>query len=312
MALLSQVTAETRGTTVTGKTLPPKAIRRVYLVYKRSVYQKYVLDEKDRSAKAFLRGKNRSIRPMKKIHEAHYAFIREIENYIKNQGVEFETGFRHNTNDFKDHELIITVGGDGTFLRTAHHLTQNQMIMGINSLTTVSVGALCSATHKNYRKKLKEIFAGKYKIRELPLIKIRINGKVVKMEAVNDVLFTNISPAATSRYLIVSGGIREEHKSSGVWIATATGSTAVINAAGGFKVPREDQRLQFVIREPYQGIYNPYRLTRGFVNKNKDLTIINKMFDARIFIDGPTTSYRINIGDEVSFELSKRRLKVIA
>lgn len=288
-----------------------KPLRKVYLVYKRSVYQKYVLDEKDPSIKRFLRSKNRSIRPMKKIHEAHYKFIRKIEEYIRNKGIEFATGFRHNMNDFKSHDLIITVGGDGTFLRTAHHLTPRQMIMGINSLTTVSVGALCSATHKNYRKKLKEIFTGKYRIRELPLIRISINGKTVKMEAVNDVLFTNISPAATSRYLLVANGIREEHKSSGVWVATATGSTAVINAAGGRKVPREDQRLQFVIREPYQGLYNPYRLTHGFVPKNKPLTIINKMFDARIFIDGPTSSYRLNIGDEVSCELSRRTLKVI-
>ena len=296
--------------TTSKKPQPPKAIRRVYLVYKRSVYQKFVLDEKDPGAKRFLRDKNNLIHSMKKIHAAHYKFIREIEAYVHKLGVEYKTGFRHDENDFKDFDLIITVGGDGTFLRTAHHL-QDQLIMGVNSLTRVSVGALCSITHKNYKARLKKIFSGEYKTRALPLIKIRINGKPVRFEALNDVLVTNYSPAATSRYILQIDGIREEHKSSGVWIATATGSTAAINAAGGLKMNREDLRLQFMTREPYQGIYNPYRLTRGFIKKGKSLKIINKMFNARLFIDGPTTSYKLNIGDKITFELSKRALKVV-
>ena len=290
---------------------PPKAIRRVYLVYKRSVYQKFVLDEKDPGAKHFLRNKKKLTLPMKKIHAAHYNFIREIEAYVHKLGVEYKTGFRHDENDFKNFDLIITVGGDGTFLRTAHHL-QDQLIMGVNSLTRVSVGALCSITHKNYKARLKKIFSGEYKTRALPLIKIRINGKPVRFEALNDVLVTNYSPAATSRYILQIDGIREEHKSSGVWIATATGSTAAINAAGGLKMNREDLRLQFMTREPYQGIYNPYRLTHGFIKKGKSLKIINKMFNARLFIDGPTTSYKLNVGDKTTFALSKRVLKVVA
>lgn len=288
-----------------------KSVKKVYLVCKRSVYQKYVLDEKDPHVKQFLRGKNRSIRPMKKIHKAHYESIREIEEFLRQKDIAYGKGFRHNINDLKGYDLIITIGGDGTFLRTANRLKQGQMIMGINSLTRVSVGALCSATHKNFRRKLSSILKGDYVTRELPLMKIRINGKALPVESVNDVLFANTSPGGTSRYLVQFRGIREEHKSSGVWVATATGSTAAINAAGGLRMPRDDKRLQFLVREPYQGIYNPYRLTRGFIPKGKSFKIINKMFEARLFIDGPTTCYRLQVGDEIECALSGKTLKVI-
>ncbi len=42
-------------------------------------------------------------------------------------------------------DLIITIGGDGTFLRTASHIyNTNTPILGITSDPTRSVGALCS------------------------------------------------------------------------------------------------------------------------------------------------------------------------
>lgn len=288
-----------------------KPIKKVHLVCKRSVYQKYVLDEKDPVVKRFLRSKNRSLRPMKKIHGEHYHNINAIEEFLKKLGVEFGLGFRHHINDLRGYKLIITIGGDGTFLRTAQKLSSNQLLLGINSNTKVSVGALCSLTHKNFRKKLKMVLSGHYEVRELPLIRIRLNGRILPTQATNDVLFTNISPAATSRYRLVFRGIQEEHKSSGLWISTGTGSTAAIHAAGGVKSSRDDKRLQFVVREPYQGIYNPYRLTQGFIAPGQPFKIINKMFDARLYIDGPATTYKVNVGDEITFELSPTTLKVV-
>lgn len=142
-------------------------------------------------------------------------------------------------------------------------------------------------------------------------MRIAINDKPLPIQAVNDVLFANVSTAAMSRYFLQLKGMREEHKSSGIWIATSTGSRAALHAAGGFKMQRQDRRLQFVVREPYQGIFNTYRLLRGFVEKRQRLTIFNKMFRARAYIDGPATFYEMSFGDEISFQSSPDVLKVV-
>ena len=73
-------------------------------------------------------------------------------------------------------------------------------------------------------------------------VRKRLSARVVRLDIdevvetapiLNDILFANLYPAAVTRYKIKYNGRQEVHKSSGVWISTATGSTAAISAAGG-------------------------------------------------------------------------------
>lgn len=292
------------------KTMKPKKIKNVYLVYKRSVYQKYYVEEDNPNFRKLFHKKHLSVSKIEKIHEKHMKAVRKVQRYLKKNGLNYKSESRHQLSRFHDIDLIITLGGDGTFLRTAHYI-DNQLILPINSDPEQSVGALCSATIDQFTQKMDEVLKGNYKIKKLPSIVIKINGHTLPVHAVNDVLFTNNSPAATSRYFIKMGRTIEEHKSSGVWISTAIGSTAAISAAGGEKMDPHDKRLQFATREPYQGNFYPYKLTHGYIEKGKKLTIINKMMEAKIYIDGPTNSFDMKYGDEVSFQLSKKLLKVV-
>ena len=47
--------------------------------------------------------------------------------------------------DLKGADLVITVGGDGTFMRAASFLRDNTPLLGINSDHTRSTGALCQS-----------------------------------------------------------------------------------------------------------------------------------------------------------------------
>lgn len=142
-------------------------------------------------------------------------------------------------------------------------------------------------------------------------MQIKINNKSLPIEPINDILYTNTSPAATSRYFISLGRIKEEHKSSGIWIATPVGSTAAVNAAGGLKQHLLDSRLQYLTREPYQGTFNPYRLTRGFIKSNEELRLTSKMTKSRIYLDGPTKYFTLNFGDQVNISVSKNFLNLV-
>lgn len=286
-------------------------IKNVALIYKRSVYQKFFIEEKNPKLHALFEKKHFTVKSMRGVHETHANAVKTIQNYLKKMGIACTTETRHLRTNFDDVDLVITLGGDGTFLRTAH-FAKDKHILPVNSDPTQSVGALCSTTVDNFKEKFDEVLAGNYRIKEMPLMQIRLNGKILPIEAINDALFTNISPAATSRYYIKLGKFMEEHKSSGVWISTATGSTAAISAAGGEKMIPSDDRLQFATREPYQGIFHPYRLTRGYIEKNQKLILINRMIQAKIYIDGPTNSYDLEFGDEVEFRVDKKKLKVIA
>jgi NAD kinase len=45
----------------------------------------------------------------------------------------------------EDNTLVVTVGGDGTFLHSAHKIKNNKSyILGVNSKPTKSIGKLCS------------------------------------------------------------------------------------------------------------------------------------------------------------------------
>ena len=66
--------------------------------------------------------------------------------------------------------------------------------------------------------------------------------------ALNDVLVAHVQPAATSRYRLTLGRRSEEHRSSGLWVATAAGSTAGIRSAGGRPMPLTSRRIQFRAR----------------------------------------------------------------
>jgi NAD+ kinase len=285
-------------------------IKNVFLVYKRSLYQRFIVDEKNEKLKKLISKRHFSTRAMKDIHDTHTRSLKKIEKYLDKLGIRYVTEARHKKMDCTKFDLIITIGGDGTFLRTAH-TAMNQLFLPVNSDPTQSVGALCSTDIHHFKEKLDEILSGRYEIRKLPLIQTRLNGKKLPIEAINDVLFTNVSPAATSRYYMKKGKTLEEHKSSGVWIATTTGSTAAISAAGGKKMHPDDKRVQFATREPYQGIFHPYQLTYGFLEAGEKLAIINRMMQAKIYIDGPTTQYDLVLGDEVEFSASKRTVKVL-
>lgn len=285
-------------------------IKRVYVTYKRTVYEKYVETEKTSELKRLIRKKHFSIRSILDAHQTHNAAVQKVTLTLENLGITYGMSVRHEIKSLNRYDLILTVGGDGTFLRSAHWV-KNQLIMGINSSPNLSVGALCSVTINDFEKKLTAILAGKFSVRQVTRIQIRVNGKILPVEAVNDILFTNNSPAATSRYYIHHKGQHEEHKSSGIWIASASGSTAVISALGGTKMKPTEKRFQFVVREPYQGIYHPYHIKRGILSEDQKLKITSKMIRSRLYIDGPTRFFNLHYGDEVEFTLSKNHLNVV-
>lgn len=195
-------------------------------------------------------------------------------------------------------ELVITIGGDGTALGTSHYISSG-LLLGVNSAPGDSVGHFCHTHRGNFAKRLADILAGRWQPTKLARLAVTLDDKLLPELALNDVLIAHDCPAATTRYLIELNGVSEEQRSSGIWVATAAGSTAGIKSAGGKAMPLGSERLQFLVRELYREPNRSYALTRGFLSPHESLVVASKMQEAHVYLDGARTAYEFPFGARV-------------
>ena len=193
-------------------------------------------------------------------------------------------------------DLIVSVGGDGTFFMAAHR-AHGTPIFGINSHPGGSLGLFTAADRASFRPKLKAALDGRLTPVRLNRMTLEINGRPHPDLALNDILIAHRIPASLSRLAVsVDGAAEEIQRSSGIWISTAAGSTAAIRAAGGHRMPVASKRLQYLVREPYDWPTR-VRRRRGYAKTGMDLRIL--MSEASLWIDGVRTRVDLKIGDRV-------------
>jgi len=206
-------------------------------------------------------------------------------------------------------DLVITFGGDGTFVKAASMIIDETPIVGINSDPGVSEGFLASISGDNL-KKLGEILLGNYKLLNRNRARIIRNGIVLEMYALNEVYIGAMHQFHSSRYSIEHCGRKEEHRSSGVVVSTGTGSTAWFKTMGGEPFSADEDKLKFIVREPYFGkVFRP-KILKGEVEKGKRIIFESKRNQGGILAVDFNT-YDFNFGDVVEIELSDKPLKVI-
>ncbi len=193
--------------------------------------------------------------------------------------------------------LVIALGGDGTLFAAARHAGSTPL-MGINSDPEHSLGLWTCADRRTFRRPLERALEGRLPRTVLNRMAVAVNGQTVSARVFNDLLFAHRNPAAMTRFRIEVGGRVEEQKSSGVWIATASGSTAAIRSAGGRRMPIQSGLLQYLVREPYQWPCRKYKLTRGFV---QGLSITTYLVESSLWMDGTILRHDLGLGDRVEF-----------
>lgn len=136
--------------------------------------------------------------------------------------------------DTFDSDLVISVGGDGTFLRTAARVgRQGIPILGIN---TGRLGFLADVGEGELEATLDEVFSGRYQIEDRSLLHLQTNNRLFKgyNYALNEIA---VSKRDTSSMMSIHAYINDEYLatylSDGLIIATPTGSTAYSMSVGG-------------------------------------------------------------------------------
>lgn len=286
------------------------SIRRALVVCKRSAYDRYVRQHGMPRVIELLARDDVTVSRLRRADAHHQATINETRDALEALGVKVSLRYRDTLEVPPDVDLVVTVGGDGTLLAVSHNVRDTPLV-GVNSAPEDSVGFLCGTQMGHVKAHLQRILEGEAPRVKLARMAIFIDGQRVHGRVLNDALFTHPRPAYTSRYLVehpsLEGSLQEQ-KSSGIWVSTAAGSTAAIRSAGGQPMALKSRQLQFVVREPYTLPEGPTMLTRGFVRPGERFGVLNKMREARIFVDGPRISFPVEMGQRVEFALSDEPL----
>lgn len=194
------------------------------------------------------------------------------------------------------HDLVVTVGGDGTVLDAAR-LVRETPVLGVNSSPSTSYGHFTCCTARDFDQVLEEVREGRRRPQALTRIALRIDGTLHPRPALNDVLLADRVPAATSRYLLEVDGEQEPQKSSGIWVSTAAGSTGALRSAGGMPMDLRDRRLQYRVREPCCPPGCQLRLAGGILEG--PLVMVSRMLHGAAFLDGRRTAVPLRFGTRV-------------
>ncbi|EMS71927.1 NAD(+)/NADH kinase [Ruminiclostridium cellobioparum] len=207
-------------------------------------------------------------------------------------------------------ELIICLGGDGTFLKTARTAyLYNLPILGIN---LGSLGFLTDIEKGEIDKAVESIFQNNYIIEERMMLSSRIykEGKLFAEDvAINDV---SISRAGIPRILHLSTYIDDNFfdmfPGDGIVVATPTGSTAYSMSAGG---PIAEPTSKLIIVTPIC----PHMLySRSFVasEERRVKVSVSDGFEhkALVTVDGQK-NYEITGGDYIEIEKAASKVKIL-
>jgi NAD+ kinase len=132
--------------------------------------------------------------------------------------------------------MAVSVGGDGTFLRTAATVSDSGIpVLGIN---TGRLGFLAAINYTDMNETLQEVMAGAYKVEDRTLLKLLTgetsSPKHFNVHALNEVAILKQDTASMlSIHACVNDDYLTSYQADGLVISTPTGSTAYSLSIGG-------------------------------------------------------------------------------
>lgn len=206
-------------------------------------------------------------------------------------------------------ELVIAIGGDGTFLKTARMFLDNGApIFGINR---GKLGFLTEFSPLEYEKYLLDIIDGKFLFAERDVMEAvhYKNGRTESRYFFNDAV---ISRGAFSRAiqieLYVDDFFLNSYSGDGLIVATSTGSTAYSLSAGG-PIITPDAKDVYLVNPvcPHSLSMRPLLLPSGSNLRARTLTDRTNLL---LTIDGQE-SIEFSTGDELIFRKTDKKVKLV-
>lgn len=230
--------------------------------------------------------------------------LKLVKDTLRKHGIEFIAVERNKKNKtvFKGKDLVIAVGGDGTFLRTSHYI-EHIPHLGVNSNPKLKEGFYTRCNGRDFVAKFERYLKGDYKTMELTRLHARVNGKLLPELALNEIYVGNEKAYRPSRYTLSCDSRKEMQRSSGVIVSTGSGAHAWAKSAGGKDLKFGSKQVQCVVREQYKGKIYKGRMGNCLV---KDKVKVKYTADNGVVVmDTLSVEYKLKKNDVVEIKKGK-------
>ncbi len=168
--------------------------------------------------------------------------------------------------DKENPEIVIVVGGDGTFLRAVHKYGSHAEQIKFIGLNTGTLGFLTSYDIDEARELVDDLIAEEFRVRKLPILKCELNiGEEQQcMFAINEI--TVVNPYKTSVIKVYIDDTKlETFRGTGLCISTPLGSTGYNRSLRGALVHPELECFQLtelasIHNKAYKSLISPFVL----------------------------------------------------
>jgi NAD+ kinase len=214
-----------------------------------------------------------------------------------------------NANNIK---FIVIIGGDGSILRVAHGLSQQDPppIMGVN---VGSIGFLDESNERIIFRDLTKVLNGDYTLEVCSKITayiVKNSGEIKLTNALNEVLIISSKSSKVLQISIrIDGVFLNRSYLDGVIISTPTGSTAYNLSAGGAIVNPNIEIMQITPLNSFAGSgLKPIIVP---IDSEIEVQLLRPRLDAKIVIDGQQIIKRIAPNTKIRIRKANSKNKFI-
>lgn len=198
-------------------------------------------------------------------------------------------------------DILVTIGGDGTVLRTLQSTTIP--ILGVNAGV---LGFLTEVQPDEIRESMELLLKGKYKVERRLKLKISIDGRRIK-DATNEAV-VHTAQVAKMRHFVVSVDHKPatQMRADGIIVATPTGSTCYAMSVGSSII---DPRVEALVIAPIA----PFRLSsRPLVvpAKSRISVTIHEPKECIVVADGQEEIHTDG-DEEIVFSASEKKARFV-
>lgn len=202
-------------------------------------------------------------------------------------------------------KLILSLGGDGTILKTARMVARQGLETPIMGINLGGLGFLTGFRAEEARDGVRGFFKGEGRIESRLMLQTRLSKR--ELYALNEFVVTHISGRLIQLELWVGEIYLCGFAADGVLIATPTGSTAYSLAAGGPVVEPEAELIIITPICPHALALRPIILP---ADVSCSIKLIDRGGEGILVADGQE-SYPISAGERVKFTPAKHRARLV-
>lgn len=201
------------------------------------------------------------------------------------------------TDNHFDADIAISMGGDGTFLKTAERIGEKNIpILGIN---TGRLGFLADVAPHEIENTISEIINGKYHVEERTLLQLQTKGLSTTFYpyALNEIAISKRdSSSMLTIHTYLDNNYLNAYQADGLIIATPTGSTAYSLSVGGPIIVPQAHNFVITAVAPHSLNVRPLVINDNSVIR---LQVESRNTNFLIGVDGRSavmnTQYELNI-----------------